>query len=159
MKVYWQSDTDQMTGNWNMKIVEAWLISLHELWTFMALNFPGFPRYLLRQPAGFWRVKFKTRSVLVCLRLLVFLEVAQKSKWPCLNLCAIWGCPLRPPPTFPPTMASLWAPTTTTTPSTRPGTNCIKIGLPGKSIIGDYFQENRGVILKRGSPGEPRWGS
>ena len=24
-----------------------------------------------------------------------------------------------------------------------PGTNCIKIGLPGKSILGDYFQENR----------------
>ena len=23
-----------------------------------------------------------------------------------------------------------------------PGTNCIKIGLPGKSILGDYFQEN-----------------
>ena len=24
-----------------------------------------------------------------------------------------------------------------------PGGNCIKIGLPGKSILGDYFQENR----------------
>ena len=24
-----------------------------------------------------------------------------------------------------------------------PGTNCIKIGLPGKSILADYFQENR----------------
>ena len=23
-----------------------------------------------------------------------------------------------------------------------PGGNCIKIGLPGKSILGDYFQEN-----------------
>ena len=22
------------------------------------------------------------------------------------------------------------------------GTNCIKIGLPGKSILGDYFQDN-----------------
>ena len=25
----------------------------------------------------------------------------------------------------------------------RPGGNCIKLGLPGKSILGDYFQENR----------------
>ena len=25
----------------------------------------------------------------------------------------------------------------------KTGTNCIKIGLPGKSILGDYFQENR----------------
>ena len=24
----------------------------------------------------------------------------------------------------------------------HPGTNCIKIALPGKSILGDYFQEN-----------------
>ena len=25
----------------------------------------------------------------------------------------------------------------------EPGGNCIKIGLPGKSILGDYFRENR----------------
>ena len=25
----------------------------------------------------------------------------------------------------------------------RPGANCINIGLPGKSILGDYLQENR----------------
>ena len=25
----------------------------------------------------------------------------------------------------------------------RPAGNCIKIGLPGKSILGDYFQEKR----------------
>ena len=28
------------------------------------------------------------------------------------------------------------------------GGNCIKLGLPGKSILGYYFQENRGVFLK-----------
>ena len=25
----------------------------------------------------------------------------------------------------------------------HPGANCVKIGLPGKLIVGDYFQENR----------------
>ena len=31
----------------------------------------------------------------------------------------------------------------TYTTSGKTGTNCIKIGLPGKSILRDYFQENR----------------
>ena len=40
------------------------------------------------------------------------------------------------------------------------GTNCIKLGLPGKSILGDYFQENvttrRPFLLLRISfPGRP----
>ena len=41
-----------------------------------------------------------------------------------------------------------------------PGTNCIKIGLPGKSILGDYFQENRTsrrpfLLLRISFPGRP----
>ena len=34
-----------------------------------------------------------------------------------------------------------------------------KIGLPGKLILRDYFQENRGVFLKKKNLGEPRCGS
>ena len=42
----------------------------------------------------------------------------------------------------------------------RPGGNCIKIGLPGKSILGYYFQENRTprrpfLLLKISFPGRP----
>ena len=42
----------------------------------------------------------------------------------------------------------------------EPGTNCIKIGLPGKSILGDYFQENRTsqrpvLLLRISFPGRP----
>ena len=42
----------------------------------------------------------------------------------------------------------------------HPGGNCIKIGLPGKSILRDYFQENRTsrrpFLLQRISfPGRP----
>ena len=42
----------------------------------------------------------------------------------------------------------------------RIGTNCIKISLPGKSILGDYFQENmtsRGpfLLLRISFPGRP----
>ena len=38
--------------------------------------------------------------------------------------------------------------------------NCIKIGLPGKSILGDYFQENRTsrrhfLLLRISFPGRP----
>ena len=38
--------------------------------------------------------------------------------------------------------------------------NCIKIGLPGKSILGDYFQENRTsrrpfLLLRINFPGRP----
>ena len=41
-----------------------------------------------------------------------------------------------------------------------PGTNCIKIGLTGKSILGDYFQENRSpgrpfLLLRISFPGRP----
>ena len=41
-----------------------------------------------------------------------------------------------------------------------PGGNCIKIGLPGKLILGDYFQENRTsrrpfLILRISFPGRP----
>ena len=37
-----------------------------------------------------------------------------------------------------------------------PGGNCIKIGLPGKSILKAYFQENRTFLLLRISfPGRP----
>ena len=41
-----------------------------------------------------------------------------------------------------------------------PGTNCIKIRLPGKSILGDYFQENRTsrrpfLLLRINFPGRP----
>ena len=40
------------------------------------------------------------------------------------------------------------------------GGNCIKIGLPGKSILGDYFQENRTsqspfLLLRISFPGRP----
>ena len=40
------------------------------------------------------------------------------------------------------------------------GVNCIKIGLPGKSILGDYFQENRTsrrpfLLLRFDFPGRP----
>ena len=35
------------------------------------------------------------------------------------------------------------------------GTNCIKIGLPGKSILGDYFQENRTSQRPFLFPGRP----
>ena len=42
----------------------------------------------------------------------------------------------------------------------RAGGNCVKIGLPGKSILGDYFQENRTsrrpfLLLKISFPGRP----
>ena len=42
----------------------------------------------------------------------------------------------------------------------RPGGNCIKRGLPGKSILGDYFQENRTsrrpfLLLRISFPGRP----
>ena len=42
----------------------------------------------------------------------------------------------------------------------RSGANCIKIGLPGKSILGDYFQENRSLgrsflLLRISFPGRP----
>ena len=41
-----------------------------------------------------------------------------------------------------------------------PGGNCIKIGLPGKSILGDYFLENRTsqrpfLLLRISFPGRP----
>ena len=41
-----------------------------------------------------------------------------------------------------------------------PGTNCIKIGLQGKLILGDYFQENRTsrrpfLLLRISFPGRP----
>ena len=41
-----------------------------------------------------------------------------------------------------------------------PGMNCIKIGLPGKSVLGDYFQENRTsrrpfLLLRISFPGRP----
>ena len=37
--------------------------------------------------------------------------------------------------------------------------NCLKIGLPGKSILRACFQENRVLFHKIGSPGEPHCGS
>ena len=42
----------------------------------------------------------------------------------------------------------------------HPGTNCIKIALPGKSILGDYFQENMTsrrpfLLLRISFPGRP----
>ena len=42
----------------------------------------------------------------------------------------------------------------------RQGTNCIKIGLPGKSILGDYYQEYRTsrkpfLLLRISFPGRP----
>ena len=42
----------------------------------------------------------------------------------------------------------------------RPGANCIKIGLPGKSILGYYFQENMTsrrpfLLLRISFPGRP----
>ena len=42
----------------------------------------------------------------------------------------------------------------------QPGGNCIKISLPGKSILGDYFQENRTsrrhfLLLRISFPGRP----
>ena len=42
------------------------------------------------------------------------------------------------------------------------GTNCIQIDLPGKSIVGDYFQANRtsrGLFHKISFMGEPDCGS
>ena len=44
--------------------------------------------------------------------------------------------------------------------SSSPGMNCIKIGLPGKSILWDYFQENRTsqrpfLLLRISFPGRP----
>ena len=43
--------------------------------------------------------------------------------------------------------------------TTTPGMNCIKIGLPGKSILRDYFQENRisrrKLLLRINFPGRP----
>ena len=42
----------------------------------------------------------------------------------------------------------------------QPGGNCIKIGLPGKSILRDYYQENRisgrpFLLLRISFPGRP----
>ena len=42
----------------------------------------------------------------------------------------------------------------------HPGDNCLKIGLPGKSILGYYFQENRTsrrpfLLLRISFPGRP----
>ena len=54
-----------------------------------------------------------------------------------------------PPPTRPPPSAR-----------TASGANCTKIGLPGKLILGDYFQDNRTsqrpfLLLRISFPGRP----